>query len=256
LDQIRQNSPKRTFSVNLQLLTIAIDENEPEDLAATLESLRSVFDLIDGKFYEIDGRRLRSKGYLPGSGRRHAHSILDRFTTRSIVTGGKRVAITNQSETRPDLILSGNELANFFIVPPATEIPTPTKDAIDESARTRVKAPGEPDETPEGKIDGRHESVREVGVSPFSSAPESVLHRDSEVNRLAGVLAPLPNGEQIDPILIPGPPGIREDVHSQTHRGPALSGAPGGRDSVRQLLAGAFTLPDALPYPEQSRRCD
>lgn len=157
----------------------------------------------------MDGRRLRSRGYLLGAGERHARVVLERFTSRSVATGGNRFAITNRSETRPDLVLNGNELANFLVIPPSPDIPSPSPESVDES---------EPDptavEAPSVEIDGTEsESVesdgtgRETGAGPFSSVPDSVVHRDDEVNQLAAVLEPLARGEQHDTILITGPPG-------------------------------------------------
>nr|WP_283102285.1 Cdc6/Cdc18 family protein [Haloplanus sp. XH21] len=53
----------------------------------------------------------------------------------------------------------------------------------------------------------RDGTERGAGAGPFSSIPDSVVHRDDEVNQLAAVLEPLTRGEQHDTILITGPPG-------------------------------------------------
>jgi Cdc6-like AAA superfamily ATPase len=208
-DEVRRNSPKRTFSVNLQLLTLAIDGDEPEDLAAILDSLRSVFDLVDGQFYEIDGRRLRSKGYLPGSGRRHARTVLNRFTSRSMASGGRRISITNRGETRPDLVLNGNELANFIVMPPAFETPAraPSHDVADARGPDgeSVDKP-ELEDTAADPDPGTGQSGKPRGKS-LSSAPNSVMHRDAEIRQMTGVLEPLASGSLADTILVTGPTG-------------------------------------------------
>jgi Cdc6-like AAA superfamily ATPase len=208
-DLVRANSPKRTFSVNLRLLALAVNDDASEEIDAHLNPLCSVFDLVDGRFYEMDGRRLRSHGYLPGSGERHARAVYERFTSRSIAIGGNRFAITNRSETRPDLVLNGDELANFLVIPPSHDIPSPSTESVDDS---------EPDptavEVPSVEIDGTESESAEsdgtgrvTGAGPFSSVPEPVVHRSDEVNQLAAVLEPLTRGEQLDTILITGPPG-------------------------------------------------
>ena len=208
-DLVRANSPKRTFSVNLRLLALAVDEDASEEIDAHLNPLCSVFDLVDGRFYEMDGRRLRSRGYLPGSGERHARAVLERFTSRSIATSGNRFAITNRSETRPDLVLNGNELANFLVIPPSHEIPSPSSESVDESEpdATAMEAPSVENDGTESDPIERDGTERGTGAGPFSSVPDSVVHRDDEVNQLAAVLEPLTRGEQHDTILITGPPG-------------------------------------------------
>jgi Cdc6-like AAA superfamily ATPase len=171
--------------------------------------LCSVFDLVDGRFYEMDGRRLRSRGYLPGAGERHARAALERFTSRSIATGGKRVAITNRSETRPDLVLNGDELANFLILPPSTNISSPSKESVDEpeSGKIAVETSSfEAEETERESVE-RDKRGRETEDGPFSSVPDSVIHRDDEVSQLSGILEPLTRGEQHDTVLITGSPG-------------------------------------------------
>jgi hypothetical protein len=206
---IRANSPKRTFSVNLRLLTLAVDEDVSVEINTHLNPLCSVFDLVDGRFYEMDGRRLRSHGYLPGSGERHARAVFERFTSRSVATSGNRFAITNRSETRPDLVLNGNELANFLVIPPSHDISSLSTEPVDESEpdATAVEAPSIEIDATENDLDESDRTEQESGDCPFSSVPDTVVHRDDEVNQLAAVLEPLTRGEQHDTILITGPPG-------------------------------------------------
>jgi Cdc6-like AAA superfamily ATPase len=213
-DLVKANTPKRTFLVNLRLLTLAVDGDEPDGLAATLNPLRSVFDLVDGTFYEMDGRRIRSYGPLPGSGERHARNVLDRFRSRSVATGRRRVALTNRSETRPDLVLNGDELANFVVIPPSTEFPNLPSDSVREleSDTAAEETPSvEEDETYDDPIN-RDTGNEEIEEGPFSSVPESIVHRDDEVDQLSSVLEPVTRGGQTDTVLITGPPGSGKTV--------------------------------------------
>jgi hypothetical protein len=157
----------------------------------------------------MDGRRLRSRGYLPGAGERHALAALERFTSRSIATGGKRVAITNRNETRPDLVLNGGELANFLVIPPSTDISSPSKESDDEpeSGNISVEASSVEAKETERESVGCDKSEREAEDGPFWSVPDSVIHRDDEISRLSGILEPPTRGDQHDTILITGPPG-------------------------------------------------
>jgi len=208
-DQVRQNSPKRTFSVNLQLLALVDDGDEPKGLSTTLDPIRSVFDLVDGQFYEIDALRLRSKSYLPGSGRRHTRAVLDRFTSRSIATGGSRISITNRKQTRPDLVLNENELANFVVIPSAAEMPvrTPSPDVAGTggSDGESLTEPEMEETTSDSPSDSGH-SAQPTGRS-LSSSPNSVMHRDTEIHQLTGVLEPFTSGSLADTVLVTGPTG-------------------------------------------------
>ena len=210
-DLVRANTPKRTFTVNLRLLALVVDKDTPETLEAELNRLCSAFDLIDGEYYEMDGRRLRAQGYLPGSGERHARKILNRFTERSITTRRPRVAVTNRSETRPDLVLNGNELANFVIIPPISEIPAP--DVLEEAVtRTASDKPASEEsvsaeEAIHPELIADDSQAVPLRDGSFSDIPESVIHRDDEVNQLISVLDPLSRGEVADTVLITGPTG-------------------------------------------------
>lgn len=189
LDKIRANDPKRTFSANVRLLSLHHDQDDDE-LRRVLEPLRSVFDLIDGEFYEIDGRRLRSHGSLPGAGRRHARKVMGNFTERSFATGGCVVSVTNRRETRPDLVLNADEFANYVIIPPATELPSPRQESISESGTEAVStsspsAEGSPLQ-PEDSEKDVHRANRDDET--FPSIPDSVLHRDDEVSQITGAL--------------------------------------------------------------------
>jgi hypothetical protein len=174
-----------------------------------LDHIRSVFDLVDGQFYEIDALRLRSKSYLPGSGRRHTRAVLDRFTSRSIATGGSRISITNRKQTRPDLVLNGNEFANFVVIPSAAEMPvrTPSPDVAGTggSDGESLTEPEMEETTSDSPSDSGH-SAQPTGRS-LSSSPNSVMHRDTEIHQLTGVLEPFTSGSLADTVLVTGPTG-------------------------------------------------
>ena len=124
LDLLRENTPKRTFTVNARLLALPTSEDALGDLDPWLDNLCSVFDPIDGRYYEIEGERFRDTGLLSRSRERYARTELKRFKTRS-VTSRQRDWLprpTNRSDSRPDLVLNADELANFVIVPSSSDL--------------------------------------------------------------------------------------------------------------------------------------
>jgi chromosomal replication initiation ATPase DnaA len=156
----------------------------------------------------MDGRRLRSQGALPGSGERHARNVLEQFRSRSVATGRRQVALTNRSETRPDLVLNGDELANFVVIPPSTEFPDLPNESVSElrSKTTTEETPSVEEDWTDDPFN-RDTGNEETREGPFSSVPESIVHRDDAVNQLSSVLEPVASGGQTDTVLITGPPG-------------------------------------------------
>lgn len=208
---IRANTPSRTCTVNVRLLGIPIDEAEREALAPRLEALQSVFDFVDGPYYEIEGRRLNARGLLPGSGHRHARRTLRRFRSRAVVTGRPSIGFTNRREVRPDLVLNGNELAPFVVVPLAKEVAVESlEDAPVERTESHESAGERASSAARTTSAGENRDVVTDVLDPTglsSLASDSVLHRDTEIERLTSVLEPLEDGEPTGPALITGPPG-------------------------------------------------
>lgn len=50
LDHLRENTPKRTFTVNARLLALQTDDDDIDKLETRLDTLCSVFDPIDGPY--------------------------------------------------------------------------------------------------------------------------------------------------------------------------------------------------------------
>lgn len=140
-DLVRANTPKRTFTVNLQALALPVDDAARAALDADLDALCTVFDSLDGPYYEIEGRRLREQGRLPWTGRKLAHAALDRFQSRSIRQDGRRVAVTNRGETRTDFVLNSDELANFVVVPPVSDMTVEGARESESEPATRAPLP-------------------------------------------------------------------------------------------------------------------
>jgi hypothetical protein len=84
LDLLRENDPRRTFTVSARLLALLNGGEEFDDLDAEFDTLKAVFDPIDGPYYEIEGQRLRGSGLLTGRQDQSARATLNRFLSRSI----------------------------------------------------------------------------------------------------------------------------------------------------------------------------
>ena len=124
LDLLRENDPKRTFSVNARLLALPTDADGHGDLDDTLDNLTAIFDPIDGPFYEIGGERLRDRGLFSLANGRQARAAFEHFRSRSLRTRRRdRIPrLTNRADSRPDLVLNADELANLVIVPSASSL--------------------------------------------------------------------------------------------------------------------------------------
>ena len=124
LDLLRANTPKRTFTVNARLLALPTNDNAIEELNTRLDNLCSVFDTLDGPHYEIEGERFRTRGILRRTKERIARSELERFRTRSITTRWRDNVprLTNRSDSRTDLVLNADELANLVVVPSSSDL--------------------------------------------------------------------------------------------------------------------------------------
>ncbi len=208
LDLLRENTPKRSFTVNARLLALPRTEDEIDNLEARLDNLCSAFDPIDGPYYEIDGSRFRAGALLTRRAERRAKNELEQFRTRTIDTRSSDwfPRPTNRADTRPDLILNGDELANFVIVPPMTE-PSHSRDD--------TAGDVDPAETPEEETRATTQSappetgtqLQEATGLSLSDAPTAAIHRDTEIDQLTGILEPLTVGSEADAVLVTGPTG-------------------------------------------------
>ena len=114
IDCITDKEPKRTFSVNLRAVAVPPEGAEIEEAQSSMDSLRSVFDPLDGSFYGLDGQRLRNRGWRQATKEKHARKSLRQLLDRELTTGS--------GKTRPDLVLNADELANFVVVPSAADL--------------------------------------------------------------------------------------------------------------------------------------
>lgn len=124
LNLLRENTPKRTFTVNARLLALATSDDDVDELEARLDNLCAVFDPIDGPYYEIEVERFRDGKLIARRADKCARLELERFRTRSIVTlrRNRFPRLSNRSDRQPDLILNAEEVANIVIVPSAADL--------------------------------------------------------------------------------------------------------------------------------------
>jgi DNA helicase HerA-like ATPase len=103
-----------TFSANVRAIAVPTDESARQTLEQTFDTLRTAFDQVDGRFYKIHGERLRHTGIRKRTKEKRARRELDAFANKRVEKeAGKR---------RPELIVSGDELANFILLPSAGEL--------------------------------------------------------------------------------------------------------------------------------------
>lgn len=114
IKRIKAKQPKRTFTVNLRMVAVPPAETDGDDLDSQLDSIRPVFDPLDGPFYGLDGQRLRDNGWRQATKGKTAQRALKRVLNRELITG--------RGKTRPDLVLNADELANFILVPSAEQL--------------------------------------------------------------------------------------------------------------------------------------
>jgi len=112
IDRITAKNSSRTFTVNLR--AVVVPPENGEQLGSQLTSLRPVFDSLDGPFYGLDGQPVGETGWRKATKRKKGRALLKRVLNRELTTG--------RGKTRPDLVLSGDELANFILVPSADQL--------------------------------------------------------------------------------------------------------------------------------------
>ena len=112
-ESIEKKRPKHTFTVNLRVVSLAPSDYDQEELDRRLETLVPVFDHLSGTHYGVTGKRLQHG--LAQS--RTARKEFTRLRERSINVG-------RWGPTRPDLVLNPDELANFVVIPPSTQLTT------------------------------------------------------------------------------------------------------------------------------------
>jgi len=114
IEYINAKNSKRSFTANIRAVGVPHNTDARDQLAAQMESLCPVFDPVDGPYYEVDGKRLRTKGFRQKKKEKNARAALRRVVNREITTG--------RGKTRPDFVLSGTELAHFVVVPSSEQL--------------------------------------------------------------------------------------------------------------------------------------
>ena len=114
LEAIEAKNPKRSFTANIRAVGVPADDNDHEALDARLQSLATVFDPLDGPYYELTAERIRERGFRSTKKDQHARTALQRLLDGEITTG--------RGKTRPEFVLSGRELANFVVVPSSEQL--------------------------------------------------------------------------------------------------------------------------------------
>ncbi|MFB6103163.1 MAG: conjugal transfer protein, partial [Haloplanus sp.] len=113
VESIDEKQPQHTFAVNLRALALLDNDTDQEALDRRLDDLAAVFDHLNGAYYRVSAKRLR-RGLTKGRNARKAQS---RFFDRRLATG-------RFGTTGPELVLNPDELANFVVVPPSTQLTT------------------------------------------------------------------------------------------------------------------------------------
>ncbi|QRY26030.1 ATP-binding protein [Halobacterium sp. BOL4-2] len=113
IEYIDAKNAKRSFTVNIRAVGVPTDTTRDE-LDGRMDSLLPVFDPLDGPFYEVEGQRLRDSGFRETTKEKKARAALQRLLNRELTTG--------RGKTRPELVLSGTELANFVLVPSSEQL--------------------------------------------------------------------------------------------------------------------------------------
>lgn len=114
IEYIDAKNPKRSFTANIRAVGVPTGDEARDELAAQMDSLRPVFDPVDGPYYEVKGKRLRADGFREKTKKKNAQTALRQLLDREITTG--------RGKTRPDFVLSGTELANFVLVPSSEQL--------------------------------------------------------------------------------------------------------------------------------------
>ncbi|MFC5368631.1 ATP-binding protein [Salinirubrum litoreum] len=114
IEYIDAKNPKRSFTANIRAVGVPTGDEARDELAAQMDSLRPVFDPVDGPYYEVEGKRLRADGFREKTKEKNAQTALRQLLDREITTG--------RGKTRPDFVLSGTELANFVLVPSSEQL--------------------------------------------------------------------------------------------------------------------------------------
>jgi DNA helicase HerA-like ATPase len=138
MDLLNQVNPKRTFFVNVRTFSALVGDGIPPDLDEKLDQICPAFDVFDGEFYRIEGkrfgqglrgrfsakwsfRRFRERTMKVGSGLIPGTGICPASGTRNNCLPSNKLRPDGR-KIRPDFILDPDELANLLIVPPSNQL--------------------------------------------------------------------------------------------------------------------------------------
>ena len=131
VDSIDEKEPQHTFTVNMRALSLVTTDQQRERVDHRLDDIGSVFDHLNGSHYRLRPKRAR-RGLRKG---RRARKHADRVFNAEIATK------SDWRKTRPDLVLGPAELANFVVVPPATDLTTEGGRGSDAEPESRTPLP-------------------------------------------------------------------------------------------------------------------
>ncbi|WP_317175902.1 conjugal transfer protein [Halomontanus rarus] len=115
IDRIGAKHPRRTFTTNIRAVALPTDTDTTDESSdRRLDQLAQALNSLDGPFYELEGKRLRSAGILERTKRKRARAALRNVLDTELVTG--------RGKCRPDLVMNGDELANVTIVPSSEDL--------------------------------------------------------------------------------------------------------------------------------------
>ncbi|MBP2252554.1 DNA helicase HerA-like ATPase [Halarchaeum solikamskense] len=131
VEAIDEKEPQHTFTVNMRALSLVTSDRQRERVDHRLDDIGSVFDHLNGPHYRLRPKRIR-RGLRKG---RRAKKHADRVLNATLATK------SDWRKTRPDLVLGPAELANFVVVPPATDLTTEGGRGSDAEPESRTPLP-------------------------------------------------------------------------------------------------------------------
>jgi len=114
IEYLDAKNSKRSFTANVRAIGVPSGDETAAELSDQMDSVCSVFDPLDGPFYEVEGERIRSRGFRTKTKEKNARATLRHILDREIVTG--------RGKTRPEFVLGSKELANFVVVPSSEQL--------------------------------------------------------------------------------------------------------------------------------------
>jgi len=131
VESIDEKEPQQTFTVNMRALSLVTSDRQQERVGHRLDDIGSVFDHLNGPHYRVRPKRVRRGLRKKRRAKKHANRVFN----ASLMTK------SDWRKTRPDLVLGPAELANFVVVPPATDLTTEGGRGSDAEPESRTPLP-------------------------------------------------------------------------------------------------------------------